>query len=84
MSEAMRITKAYQPRLVMSADQSLQFRGKVVEFLIHREWVGENLDFTPTEKYKLLKRISSRETSEMAAVLEAYRWDEYRRIKKLI
>ncbi|TFG73198.1 MAG: hypothetical protein E4H26_10100 [Flavobacteriales bacterium] len=73
MGDAMRITKAYRPRLVMSADQALQFRGKVAEFLMHREWVEENLDLTPTEKYKLLKRISSRETSERADVLEAYR-----------
>ena len=32
-------------------------------------------------KYQLLRRISSRETAEMADVLESYRWQEYIRIK---
>ncbi len=84
MREAMAITREYQPRLVMSADQALQFREKVAEFLIHRIWVMQNNDLTPEQKYLLLKRISSRETSEMADVLESYRWDEYRRIKNQI
>lgn len=84
MREAMAITREYQPRLVMSADQALQFREKVAEFLIHRIWVARNNDLTPEQKYLLLKRISSRETSEMADILESYRWDEYRRIKNQI
>ena len=84
MREAMAITREYQPRLVMSADQALQFREKVAEFLIHRVWVARNRALTPEQKYLLLKRISSRETSEMADVLESYRWDEYRRLKNQI
>ncbi|MFC2147710.1 hypothetical protein ACFLR9_04005 [Bacteroidota bacterium] len=31
-----------------------------------------------------MKRLSSRETSEMADVLESYRWQEYMRIKAQI
>ncbi|MGB5371741.1 MAG: hypothetical protein WBN18_15035 [Flavobacteriaceae bacterium] len=84
MREAMAITRDYQPRLVMSADQALQFREKVAEFLIHRVWVSQNNDLTTEQKYLLLKRISSRETSEMADILESYRWDEYRRLKNQI
>jgi hypothetical protein len=84
MRESMAITREYQPRLVMSEDQALRFREKVAEFLIHRVWVAKNKDLTADQKYALLKRISSRETSEMADILESYRWEEYRRIKNQI
>ena len=78
---ASEITRAYQPRLIMGAEQAVAFRQKVAEFLIHRQWVENNTELSPLRKYALLKKISSRETSEMAQVLEHYKWQEYMRIK---
>ena len=78
------ITRAYQPRLIMGAEQAISFRQKVAEFLIHRQWVEQNTHLTPLQRYQLLKKISSRETSEMAQVLEHYKWQEYMRIKDYI
>lgn len=78
------ITRAYQPRLIMGSEQALLFRQKVAEFLIHRLWVENNAALSPRQKYTLLKKISSRETSEMAQVLEHYKWQEYMRIKSNI
>ena len=75
------ITRAYQPRLIMGAEQAILFRQKVAEFLIHRYWVENNPALAPGQQYNLLKKISSRETSEMAQVLEHYKWQEYMRIK---
>ncbi len=75
------ITRAYQPRLIMGAEQAIMFRQKVAEFLIHRQWVEDNPRLSPKQKYTLLKKISSRETSEMAQVLEHYKWQEYMRLK---
>ncbi|MBT8185059.1 MAG: hypothetical protein KJN76_09465 [Eudoraea sp.] len=75
------ITRAYQPRLIMGVEQAVMFRQKVAEFLIHRQWVENHPDLSPHQKYNLLKKISSRETSEMAQVLEHYKWQEYMRIK---
>ena len=75
------ITAEYQPRLVMGTDQALQFQSTVARFLVKKKAVEEDLKLSPMAKYELLKRLSSRETSEMADVLESYRWQEYMRIK---
>lgn len=76
------ITAEYQPRLVMGADQALEFQSTVARFLVKKKAIEEDPTLSPMAKYKLLKRISSRETSAMADVLESYRWQEYMRIKK--
>ena len=80
-SEAIDITAAYQPRLVMGVDQALQFQHVVARFLVKKKAIKEDPTLSPKGKYHLLKRLSSRETSEMADVLESYRWQEYMRIK---
>ena len=82
--EAAEITAEYQPRLVMGADQTLEFQSTVARFLVKKKAVEEDPSLSPRTKFELLKRISSRETSEMADVLESYRWQEYMRIKKRI
>lgn len=78
------ITAEYQPRLVMGADQALAFQQTVARFLVKKKGVEEDYNLSPKAKYELLKRLSSRETSEMADVLESYRWQEYMRIKPKI
>jgi len=83
-SEAIDITSKYQPRLVMGVDQALQFQQTVARFLVKKKAVEEDSTLSPKGKYYLLKRLSSRETSEMADVLESYRWQEYMRIKNEI
>lgn len=75
------ITAEYQPRLVMGADQALEFQQTVARFLVKKKAVEEDHNLSPKAKYELLKRVSSRETAEMADVLESYRWQEYMRIK---
>ncbi|MGB5437570.1 MAG: hypothetical protein WBM98_16875 [Maribacter sp.] len=75
------ITAQYQPRLVMGVDQALAFQETVARFLVKNKAVEEDLTLSPKAKYEWLKRLSSRETSEMADVLESYRWQEYMRIK---
>ncbi|NHF60027.1 hypothetical protein FK220_011785 [Flavobacteriaceae bacterium TP-CH-4] len=83
-AEAADITRQYQPRLVMGIDQAMLFKTKVAEFLVRRREVSRDETLSPAAKYKLLKRLSSQETMEMADILESYRWDEYRRIKNEI
>lgn len=78
------ITAEYQPRLVMGSDQALEFQSTVARFLVKKKAVEEDPTLSEMAKYELLKRISSRETSEMADVLESYRWQEYMRIKPKI
>ncbi|MBT8308468.1 MAG: hypothetical protein KJN85_16125 [Maribacter sp.] len=75
------ITAEYQPRLVMGTDQALEFQSTVARFLVKKKAVLEDPGLSDMAKYQLLKRISSRETAEMADVLESYRWQEYIRIK---
>lgn len=79
--EAEKITAEYQPFLVMGADQALEFQSTVAKFLVKKRAVERDSNLSPKAKYDLLKRLSSRETSEMADVLESYRWQEYMRIK---
>lgn len=79
--EAVDITSEYQPRLVMGANQALEFQSTVARFLVKKKAVEEDPNLSEMAKYQLLKRISSRESSEMADVLEPYRWQEYLRIK---
>ena len=78
------ITAQYQPRLVMGEDQALAFQQTVARFLVKKKAVEEDPTLSPKAKYEWLKRLSSRETSEMADVLESYRWQEYMRIKPKI
>jgi hypothetical protein len=82
--EAQGITARYQPRLVMGVDQALEFQSTVARFLVKKRAVEQDENLSPKAKYVLLKRLSSRETSEMADVLESYRWQEYMRIKAQI
>ena len=82
--EAMNITAQYQPRLVMGSEQALQFQITVAKFLVKKNAVLQDPTLTPKAQYDLLKRLSSRETSEMADVLESFRWKEYMRIKSFI
>ncbi len=79
--EAKEITAKYQPHLVMGVDQSLQFQSTVARFLVKKRAVERDDNLSPKAKYRLLRRLSSRETSEMADVLESYRLQEYMRIK---
>ncbi|WP_282054971.1 hypothetical protein [Maribacter luteus] len=78
------ITAKYQPRLVMGPEQALEFQSTVARFLVKKIAVEEDDTLSPMAKYELLKQLSSRETSEMADVLESYRWQEYMRIKNEI
>ncbi|MRX65901.1 hypothetical protein [Maribacter luteus] len=78
------ITAKYQPRLVMGPEQALEFQSTVARFLVKKKAVVEDDTLSPMAKYELLKQLSSRETSEMADVLESYRWQEYMRIKNEI
>lgn len=82
--EAVDITAAYQPRLVMGTDQALDFQSTVAKFLVKKKAVEKDDSLSPMAKYELLKQLSSKETSEMAQVLESYRWQEYMRIKNEI
>lgn len=82
--EAIDITSEYQPRLVMGAEQALEFQQTVARFLVKKKAVENDTTLSPMAKYNLLKRISSMETSEMGQVLESYRWREYMRIKSEI
>ena len=83
-NEAIDITAQYQPRLVMGPEQALEFQFTVAKFLVKRRAVEADPSLSPEARYTLLKRLSSRETSEMADVLESYRWQEYMRIKPQI
>lgn len=80
-SEAVDITARYQPRLVMGAEQALQFQSTVARFLVKRKAIEEDDSLSPKAKYELLKQLYSKETADMADVLETYRWQEYMRIK---
>lgn len=82
--EAREITARYQPHLVMGADQALQFQSTVARYLVKKRAVQQNRHLPPKARYDLLKRISTRETSEMADVLESYRWQVYMQIKPVI
>ena len=82
--EAKEITAQYQPRLVMGADQALEFQSTVARYLVKKRAVEQDPNLSPKAKYGLLKRLSSHETSEMVDVLESYRWQEYMRIKAQI
>lgn len=79
--EAKEITARYQPSLLMGTDQALEFQSTIARFLVKKRAVEQDNNLTLKAKYDLLKRLSSRETSEMADVLESYRWQEYMRIK---
>mgnify|MGYP001813376982 CR=1 FL=1 len=79
--EAKEITARYQPHLVMGADQAMDFQSTVGRFLVKKRAVEQDPNLSDKAKYDLLKRLSSRETAEMADVLESYRWQEYMRIK---
>ncbi|MGB5554866.1 MAG: hypothetical protein WBM83_09435 [Flavobacteriaceae bacterium] len=82
--KAIDITSEYQPRLVMGVNQALEFQQTVARFLVKKKAVEDDTSLSPKGRYELLKRISSRETAEMAQVLESYQWQEYRRIKNEI
>lgn len=82
--EAKEITVRYQPYLVMGSEQALVFQSTVARYLVKKQAVEQDDNLSPSTRYHLLKRISSRETSEMADVLESYRWKEYMRIKPFI
>ncbi len=82
--EARDITAKYQPYLVMGADQALEFQSTVARFLVKKRAVERDDSLSPKGKYEVLRRVSSQETSEMAYVLESYRWKEYMRIKDRI
>ena len=82
--EAREITAKYQPYLVMGADQALEFQSTVARFLVKKRAVERDDSLSPKGKYEVLRRVSNRETSEMAYVLESYRWQEYMRIKDRI
>ncbi|UII76440.1 hypothetical protein LV716_01250 [Flagellimonas sp. HMM57] len=82
--EARDITAKYQPYLVMGVDQALEFQSTVARFLVKKRAVEQDDSLSPKGKYEVLRRVSSRETSEMAHVLESYRWQEYMRVKPQI
>ena len=79
--EARDITAKYQPYLVMGVDQALDFQSTVARFLVKKRAVERDHSLSPKGKYEVLRRVSSRETLEMAHVLESYRWKEYMRVK---
>ncbi len=83
-NEAIDITAQYQPRLVMSADQALEFQNTVARFLVKKKAVYEDTSLSPSAQYEILKQLSSKETSAMAMVLESFRLQEYMRIKNEI
>ena len=82
--EAKEITAKYQPYLVMGVDQALEFQSTVARFLVKKKAVERDHSLSPRAKYQLIKRLSSHETSEMADVLESFRWQEYMRVKTQI
>lgn len=82
--KAQEITAQYQPRLVMGAEQALEFQSTVARFLVKKRAVEQDTNLSSKAKYDFLKRLSSHETSEMADVLESFRLQEYIRIKSYI
>ncbi len=82
--EASDINAKYQPYLVMGANQALELQSTVARFLVKKRTVERDDSLSPKAKYQLLRRVSSRETSEMADVLGRYRWQEYIRVKAQI
>ena len=64
--EARGITAKYQPYLVMGTDQTLEFQSTVARFLVKKRAVERDDRLSPKGKYKVLRRVSNRETSEMA------------------
>ena len=82
--EAKDITAKYQPYLVMGSEQALVFQSTVARYLVKKQAVEQDDNLSPSARYHLLKRISGLETSEMADVLESYRWKEYMRVKPYI
>ncbi len=82
--EAREITAEYQPYLVMGPEQALVFQTTVARYLVKKQAVEQDDALSPSARYHLLKRISGLETSEMADVLESYRWKEYMRVKPFI
>lgn len=83
-SEAIDITAEYQPYLVMGTDQALQFQQTVARFLVKKKAIEEDDSLSEGAKYSLLKKLSTKETSEMGQVLEDFRWREYMRVKPQI
>ncbi|UWX56457.1 hypothetical protein NYZ99_09845 [Maribacter litopenaei] len=83
-SEAVDITAKYQPRLVMGTEQALEFQGTIAKFLVKKKAIENDDSLSPMAKYELFKQLSSKETMDMADVLESYRLREYIRIKPQI
>ena len=83
-AEAVDITAKYQPRLVMGMDQAMQFKGTVAKYLVKKKSIENDNSLSPMAKYELLKQLSSKETMDMADILESYRLHEYMRIKPQI
>ena len=83
-AEAVDITAKYQPRLVMGMDQAMQFKGTVAKYLVKKKSIENDNSLSPMAKYELLKQLSSKETMDMADILESYRLQEYMRIKPQI
>jgi len=82
--EAKDITAEYQQRLVMRAEQVLEFQNTVAKYMVKRKSVEKNAQLSGSRKHYLLKIISSHESSEMADVLYPYQWQEYLHLKPKI
>ncbi|SHK04612.1 hypothetical protein [Pseudozobellia thermophila] len=83
-NEAIDLTAKYQPYLVMGTDQALQFQQTVARFLVKKKAIEEDDSLSEGAKYSLLKKLATKETSEMGQVLEDFRWREYMRVKPQI
>ncbi|MGB3145332.1 MAG: hypothetical protein WBB24_14615 [Maribacter sp.] len=71
----------YAAELGMSADQSLQFETKMVEFLIRKEKIKE-LEESYKKKLSLLTQLSKQETAEMGTILTRPQLRKYKTLKK--
>lgn len=79
-AEAQKITKTYDTKLSLDANQFVLFEKKVEEFLIKRAKIEE--EYTGKDKLDMLFRMQARETIEMKNILTRPQWKLYKRIKK--
>ncbi|MFD0860624.1 hypothetical protein ACFQ1M_00265 [Sungkyunkwania multivorans] len=77
------IAQLYNPRLVMSAEQYVLFKKKLMEFEIRRENVRK-MDAPIKKKLSMLKALSKIETREMDDILTRFQHKAYKRVKKEI
>lgn len=56
----------------MGVDQALEFQNTVARYLVKKKELEKDSSLSNMAKYRLLKKLSSKEASDMADVLESY------------